>query len=48
MDRDQHNDSNLISFDRVLINAISKLRHLEDCFAANLDSSDYEPLLRGC
>jgi hypothetical protein len=46
MDRAQHNESNLISFERVLINAFSKLPRLEDCFAANLDSSDFRPSLR--
>jgi hypothetical protein len=38
MDRAQHNESNLISFERVLINAFSKLPRLKDCFATNLDS----------
>jgi hypothetical protein len=39
MERAQHNESNLISFERVLLNAFSKLRPLEDGSAANLDSS---------
>jgi hypothetical protein len=46
MDRAQHNESNLISFERVLINAFSKLPRLEDCFTANLDSSDSQPFSR--
>ena len=39
MERDKHDGGNLISFGRVVPNTFSKLRPLEDCLAANLDST---------